>query len=220
MKNLALLALKIQNQIEPEKSVIKARYVDLVSLAFEYDGKYEEAFSYQKLHRSIWFCSFEANNLKFPGDIDYSNGQLLKYARFVQLNEEDLKFIKKLINEMDLKKEPENVWTKHFKVYGSLFLLKNGTKEEKINRYLMAQLLVTNLISSIEEKKFLSHPDLYDLVELFDGIFCYELEFPNYDNSSITNNIRSKLLFSLLNFKDDDEDFLNECKKVYEKVKL
>ena len=219
LKNLAFAALKIQNQILPKESVIKARYFDLVSLSWEYGRNYKEAFFFQKKHVSIWRNSAKKINLQFIGDMDYSKGQLLKYASFLQLKGKYRIYINKLFNMMNLNDEPENAWTKHAKVYHSIFLLKNGNEKEMLNEYNKAKELFKKLISGIEKKTFVNHSDLNDIVELLERILHYEDKFGIINEFSIKNNIRKNPLFSSLTFEMNEQTFLEECRRVYNEIK-
>ena len=219
LKKFARTALKIQNQISTEESVVKARYFDLASLVYEYKQNYKKAFSFQKKHASIWFNSARIPNMNIEGDINYSKGQLLKYASFFQLKGNDRIYINRLFNTMNRNDEPENAWTKHAKVYHSIFLLKSENKKQMRNGHNMAKEVFEKLISRIEKNKFVSHPDVYDIVDLLVSVFEYEDKFGISKQFSIKNNIRKNPLFSLLNFEVDKQVFFEECSRVYEGLK-
>ena len=218
-KNFALSALKIQNQITKKDSEHQAKFYDCVSLAFEMESDYKNAYKYQKKHASIWeesrLLAGTDTDWKFHGDIEYSFGQLLKYACFINLEEKELKYVKNIFNSLDMMKETQDLWKIQLQVYQTIFCLTKGSEEKKQEGFLNAQNLFKLLNDKNENETFKSHPYLYSIGDLLEKI--YESKF--FDkNPFLKDHIRKTKLFSFISF-EIDKDFFEESKRVYEKLK-
>ena len=215
-KDFAIIALKIQKKIIDKDPEAQARYYDLVSLAFELEGNYKEAYFYQKDHLLIWHRSemgaINKKKWKFKEDIDYSMAQILKFACLIKLEGEEDKLVRKCLES---KGESNTNWIMQLKVFQSIFLLKNENEEEKQEGFSKAEELLKELNIKIESIKVQGHPYFFNIVDILENIFQSKF----CDQEFINRNIRQKPLFSFLNFEMENGKFLEECHKVYAIIK-